>query len=194
MRDRTRRRAGGAHSQFSSQLGRVPGSDSTEWPHTIASTLSRPGGFRAQTLGNSSDDVPRAPRAEENGQGLTDLVTGRTKQKLQGKLTALNGDSLLSANAVVIERAVKRLADRAEGAQSRRPTSHDRIWIRRHPALFGALVGAGVGSLSSVPRWTEWYCATGGDEDCVFHGTQGVLFGAGVGAGIGALFGFLVSL
>ena len=72
------------------------------------------------------------------------------------------------------------------------PASQDRGWIERHPALFGAVAGAGLGAVSSIPRWTELYCAGGGDEDCLFHGGPGVLFGAGAGAGIGALIGFLV--
>jgi hypothetical protein len=62
-------------------------------------------------------------------------------------------------------------------------------WIRRHPVLFGALVGAGAGMVTSIPRWTELYCAGGGDEDCLFHGASGVAFGAAAGAGIGALVG-----
>jgi hypothetical protein len=70
--------------------------------------------------------------------------------------------------------------------------SRDSGWMRRHPVLFGALVGAGAGAVSSIPRWTELYCAGGGDEDCLFHGGGGVLFGAGAGAGIGAVIGVLV--
>lgn len=72
------------------------------------------------------------------------------------------------------------------------PASQSRGWIQRHPTIFGALVGAGLGAVSSIPRWNELYCATGGDEECLFHGASGVAFGAGVGAGIGALVGHLV--
>jgi hypothetical protein len=72
------------------------------------------------------------------------------------------------------------------------PASQSRGWIQRHPTLFGALVGAGLGAVSSIPRWNELYCATGGDEECLFHGAAGVLFGAGAGAGIGALVGHFV--
>jgi hypothetical protein len=75
---------------------------------------------------------------------------------------------------------------------NQQPASQRRGWIQRHPTLFGALVGAGLGAVSSIPRWNELYCATGGDEDCLFHGASGVAFGAGVGAGIGALVGHLV--
>jgi hypothetical protein len=64
-------------------------------------------------------------------------------------------------------------------------------WARRHPVVLGAIAGAGIGAASSAVRWTELYCANGGDEDCLFHGAQGVFFGAGVGAGIGALIGLV---
>ena len=92
-----------------------------------------------------------------------------------------------------VEREVTRLTlslGRAESLQAQQRAARDRTWIGRHPALFGALVGAGAGAVSSVPRWTELYCAGGGDEDCLFHGGLGVLFGAGAGAGVGALIGF----
>ncbi len=94
-----------------------------------------------------------------------------------------------------IEREARRLTPtlgRAENLRAQQPASRDRTWIRRHPALFGALVGAGAGAVSSVPRWNELYCAGGTDEDCVFHQGLGVLFGAGAGAGVGALIGSLV--
>jgi len=92
-----------------------------------------------------------------------------------------------------IDRETRRLAParRIATFQTPPPSAGNRSWIRRHPALFGALVGAGAGAVSSAPRWTELYCATGGDEDCFFHGGAGVLFGTGAGAGIGALIGFL---
>ncbi len=63
----------------------------------------------------------------------------------------------------------------------------------RHPVLIGALIGAGAGAVSAQGRrWNELYCANGGDEDCLFHGSAGTLFGAGVGAGVGALIGLIV--
>jgi hypothetical protein len=70
--------------------------------------------------------------------------------------------------------------------------ARDRTWASQHPVLVGALVGAGVGAASSAWRWNELYCATGGDEECLFHGGMGVLFGAGAGAGVGALVGVMV--
>ena len=96
--------------------------------------------------------------------------------------------------STAIEREAARLAlslGKIAVPPSQQPVSQDRGWIRRHPVLFGAIVGAGVGAVSSVPRWNELYCATGGDEDCVFHGGVGVLVGAGAGAGVGALIGSL---
>ena len=93
-----------------------------------------------------------------------------------------------------IERDARRLKPSLRSADSlpwQQPAPRGRSWIGRHPALFGALVGAGAGAASSAGRWTELYCATGGDEDCFFHGGAGVLFGAGMGAGIGALIGYI---
>jgi hypothetical protein len=75
---------------------------------------------------------------------------------------------------------------------NQQPVTQNRSWVQRHPTLFGALVGAGLGAVSSLPRWNELYCASGGDEECLFHGASGVAFGAGVGAGIGALVGHWV--
>jgi hypothetical protein len=89
---------------------------------------------------------------------------------------------------------VRRLAvsqSRNAGAQVSQPAPRDRGWVQRHPAAFGALVGAGVGAVSAIPRWNELYCAGGGDEDCFFHGAAGVAVGAGIGAGIGALVGMI---
>jgi hypothetical protein len=95
----------------------------------------------------------------------------------------------------VIDRAAARmifLKVKSASAQTPQSPTQDRSWIARHPVVFGTLVRAGAGAISSIPQWTELYCATGGDEDCLFHGGAGVLFGACAGAGIGALIGFLV--
>lgn len=83
---------------------------------------------------------------------------------------------------------------RKSGDLLRQPsTSPRRSWMRRHPALFGALVGAGAGAVSAATMENELFCS-GGDEDCLIHGGGRVLVGAGMGAGIGALAGWLVSL
>jgi hypothetical protein len=68
-----------------------------------------------------------------------------------------------------------------------------KTWISRHPAVFGALVGAGAGAVASGTMENELFCS-GGDEDCFFHGGSRLLVGAGMGAGIGALIGWLGSL
>jgi hypothetical protein len=85
---------------------------------------------------------------------------------------------------------VRRLAV-SQSQNASQPAPRDRGWIQRHPATFGALAGAGAGAVSAIPRWNELYCASGGDEDCFFHGAAGVAVGAGIGAGIGALVGMI---
>ena len=62
-------------------------------------------------------------------------------------------------------------------------------WVRRHPALFGALVGAGAGAVFGLLSENELICS-GGDEDCFFYGAKRPLVGAGLGAGAGSLIGF----
>jgi hypothetical protein len=73
------------------------------------------------------------------------------------------------------------------------PRAAGRSWIARHPALFGALVGAGAGTVASATMENELFCS-GGDEDCLIHGQGRVLVGAGMGAGLGALAGFIAGL
>jgi hypothetical protein len=90
-----------------------------------------------------------------------------------------------------VAREVRRLAV-SPSQNAPQPAPRNRGWIQRHPAAFGAIVGAGAGAVSAIPRWNELYCATGGDEECLFHGAAGVAVGAGIGAGIGALVGMLV--
>jgi hypothetical protein len=112
---------------------------------------------------------------------------------------AATRDTSPPSQTAMLHAAIAREATRwaIEVGRTRRSTtqsaaSQSRGWIERHATLSGAVVGAGVGTLSSIPRWNELYCAGGGDEDCLFHGGLGVLFGAGAGAGVGALIGFLV--
>jgi hypothetical protein len=78
------------------------------------------------------------------------------------------------------------LASEAQPAQSAGPN-----WIKRHPALFGALAGAGGGALFAMLSETELFCS-GGDEDCLFYGAKRPLVGAVLGAGIGSLIGFAI--
>ena len=103
-----------------------------------------------------------------------------------------------SALSTAIDREVSRLVHETSlagcaVATVRQPQSRNENWIERHPALFGALVGAGGGALMSVTMENELFCS-GGDEDCFFHGDSRVLVGAGIGAGVGALVGFLIGL
>ncbi len=128
------------------------------------------------------------PSAVHAQGGPPEPGTAVTTRVVDGSLP----QTLILRNAIA--REVARLAlppGSALSLQAQRPVARERTWVRRYPARFGALVGAGAGAVSSVPRWTEMYCAGGGDEDCLFHGGAGVLFGAGAGAGIGALIGFV---
>ena len=125
-------------------------------------------------------------------------LLGQSQPLAQGRSPAASAapvsrEATLLSRRFVLRDAIEREAGRlalaqAGGSQS---TFRDRSWIQRHPALFGALAGAGAGAVSAIPRWNELYCATGGDEDCFFHGGQGVFVGAGVGAGIGAVVGIV---
>jgi len=95
-----------------------------------------------------------------------------------------------------IDREVRRLVlspDSPNGLLVQQPGSRNRGWIGRHPALFGALVGAGAGAAASAMMENELICS-GGDEDCLIYGGSRILVGAGMGAGIGSLIGFLVGL
>ena len=69
----------------------------------------------------------------------------------------------------------------------------DRGWIGRHPALFGALVGAGGGIIAAGTVENELFCS-GSDDDCVIYGGSRFAAGAAIGAGVGALVGWIASL
>ena len=102
-------------------------------------------------------------------------------------LSAAPQESPLRASA---EREARRLAAPFSQQQSDKQAAEKSGWISRHPALFGALVGAGAGAVTSMAMDNEWFCS-GGDEDCFFHGGSRVLVGAGIGAGVGALVGWV---
>jgi GNAT superfamily N-acetyltransferase len=103
------------------------------------------------------------------------------------------GFERLTLRDAVTQEAGRLVSSQQAGTAAPAPSAPaNRTWMQRHPAAFGALVGAGAGAVSSIPRWNELYCAGGGDEDCLFHGAAGVAVGAGIGAGIGALVGMLV--
>ena len=69
-----------------------------------------------------------------------------------------------------------------------------RSWIGRHPALFGALVGAAAGTIAAGTMDNELFCGTGSDEDCFFYTNSRYAVGAGIGAGVGALVGWIAGL
>ncbi len=76
---------------------------------------------------------------------------------------------------------------------SRAQTGSGRGWIGRHPALFGALLGAGTGAIAAGTMDNEWFC-NGSDDDCVMYGGGRFATGAAIGAGVGALVGWITSL
>ena len=104
-----------------------------------------------------------------------------------------------SADAPLMS-AVKRDAGRlATGTTSSQASGEakareGRSWIGRHPALFGALVGAGAGLVAAGTMDNEMFCGTGSDEDCIFYNSSRFAVGAGVGAGVGALVGWIVGM
>lgn len=79
-------------------------------------------------------------------------------------------------------------ADNEPQPKGRAVRSKPEPWIKKHPAKFGALVGAGIGAapaiyaMSTCPPTRS--CSTAG---------VGVLFGATMGAGIGAVTGWITS-
>ena len=124
---------------------------------------------------------------------------GQSQPLAQGRSPATSAapvslEATLLLQGFVLRDAIKRESGRLAGAQTGgfQSVVRDRSWIQRHPTMFGALAGASAGAVSAIPRWNELYCATGGDEDCFFHGSLGVLVGAGIGAGVGALVGIVV--
>lgn len=83
--------------------------------------------------------------------------------------------------------------DAARSRQTAQPRE-ERGWIGRHPALFGALVGAAAGTIAAGTMENELFCSAGNDEDCFFYTNSRFAVGAGIGAGIGALAGWMVGL
>lgn len=105
--------------------------------------------------------------------------------------------SATAAPAPTLSSASKAVWDAGRLPPNRRiapePGEHGRPWISRHPVLFGALVGAGAGTVSSAVQENELFCS-GGDEDCFFHGPSRFAVGAGIGAGIGAAVGLVIGI
>ncbi len=84
-------------------------------------------------------------------------------------------------------------ASRESRVSASRQEGRERSWPARHPALFGALIGAGGGVVASGAMNNELFCS-GSDEDCFFHGASRLAVGAGIGAGVGALVGLVVGV
>lgn len=95
-----------------------------------------------------------------------------------------------------VKRDAGRLATRPQPSQTSvdAKAGGQRSWIGRHPALFGALVGAGAGVVAAGTMENELFCSTGSDEDCVFYTGSRFAVGAGIGAGVGALVGWIVGM
>lgn len=71
-----------------------------------------------------------------------------------------NGPRRKSTLSEAIEREATRqalLPDGGAGSRTQQPGSQSRSWIGRHPALFGALVGAGAGAIMSVTMENELF-------------------------------------
>jgi hypothetical protein len=126
--------------------------------------------------------LPQWSAAEPPRDASLGLATGGARLSLHGLPLR---DAIESEGA----RLASSLAGRSNGVLQ--PSQRgDKGWIGRHPALFGALVGAAGGAVAAATMENELFCS-GGDEDCFFHGNGRVLVGAGMGAGIGSLVGLL---
>jgi len=79
-----------------------------------------------------------------------------------------------------------RLATMPQARSSAQPLPQNKNWVARHPVLFGALAGAGVGLGFAAAS----DCQSSSDYTC----TGIALFFAGTGAGLGAAGGLVVSL
>ncbi len=123
--------------------------------------------------------VLSAPSAALAAPGDVSTSTATAPGRPQG----LRVGAIREATRLARERLV------TQAGSEQRPDSGS--WIRRHPALFGAAVGAGIGSVVAVSNTNELFC-TGNDEDCLAYGSSGIAFGAALGAGIGALAGYVV--
>jgi hypothetical protein len=81
-------------------------------------------------------------------------------------------------------REVRRESINASMSRQAAPPPQQKGWIGRHPVLFGALVGAGVGAVLSTSIEGCWE-----SDICPIE----LALGAGAGAGAGALVGWVLS-
>lgn len=79
----------------------------------------------------------------------------------------------------------KRLVAARASQAAQQPAPRQRSWVSRHPALFGAIVGAPTGA---VVGWTSSDCR---DDFLCFQGAAAA-GGALIGAGVGSLTGFII--
>jgi len=122
-----------------------------------------------------AEDVPGKPcNGRSRSQGY---VCPLTVGPLQA--AALQASTRLGANLIVVPRTLQSQPP---------PSSSQRSWARRHPALLGALIGLGVGV--GLAATTE-DCRYAGNGDS-FCGAYVGLYG-GIGAGLGSAIGFGIS-
>jgi hypothetical protein len=116
--------------------------------------------------------------------------TGRSMQDIRARVSA--DAPLMSAVRQDGGRLLARTVPSQASAETR--ARQGRSWVGRHPALFGALVGAGAGIVAAGTMENELFCSTGSDEDCLFYTGSRFAVGAGIGAGVGALVGWIVGM
>ena len=122
-----------------------------------------------------------------------DPLPGGTSRPVAATIVPSDREAPLAAAAAREVARLAAFAARSGPLEQAATASRSRGWIARHPALFGALVGAGAGAVASVTMENELFCS-GGDEDCFFHGGSRSAVGAGIGAGVGALVGLIAGL
>ena len=100
-------------------------------------------------------------------------------------------NAIAESGAREIARLVMTTPDPRLGRLDGQAEATKRNWVSRHPALFGALIGAGGGLVAGATMENELICS-GGDEDCLIYGPTRLGVGALMGAGVGALVGVIV--
>jgi hypothetical protein len=93
----------------------------------------------------------------------------------------------------VVDRDAARMRKYSAGKAQQSPRPHDRGWVRRHPALLGALIGAGVGVgvNFAADNWNTSGCKNNegvGGWACLSPAVPPGLF-----AGLGSIVGFVIS-
>jgi hypothetical protein len=156
----------------------------------VALLLLGPGSVLAQETPGNTPGVTGVTRAES--------IAGSAQTPRRPLIELAHHDAarLVSASVAALPRSAPLPPQgwqQASDAQAQSDESRKRGWIRRHPARFGALLGAGLGAGAALAMDNEFSCS-GGDDDCLVTGGGRAITGAAVGAGVGALVGWLVSL